>query len=207
VCRRAGERAGFGSPKKKYYLCRVSHIKNILLKGCLAACLWLPALLTPGTVAAQNRAGTVMKGKASYYAKKFHGRRMSNGRIYRNENMTCAHRKLPFGTFLKVRNPRNGKEVVVEVTDRGPFIRNRIIDLSHAAAKELGMLHAGVAMVEITILGKDRKVLEPEVVEEAKPEMMLAFDLEDEIIPFYHTLFVWEKHRMEDPVHTPTTIG
>ncbi len=90
----------------------------------------------------------VMKGNATYYAHRFHGRRTSSGERYHKDSMTCAHRTLPFGTLLKVRNVRNGKEVVVRVTDRGPFRRNAILDLSYAAAKQIGMIHHGIVKVE-----------------------------------------------------------
>ena len=88
-------------------------------------------------------------GKASYYAHRLQGRKMSNGIPYHRDSLTCAHRTLPFGTLLEVRNPKNNKRVVVKVTDRGPFIRSRIIDLSYAAAKELDIVHQGVARVEV----------------------------------------------------------
>ena len=91
-----------------------------------------------------------IRGNASYYADKFHGRRMAGGGRYHKDSMTCAHLKFPFGTMLKVRNPKNGKEVVVKVTDRGPFTKRFIIDLSRAAATELGIIRAGFSMVEIT---------------------------------------------------------
>lgn len=90
-----------------------------------------------------------LSGRASYYARQFHGRRMSDGAPYHKDSLTCAHRTLPLGTLLEVRNPKNNKTVVVRVTDRGPFIRNRVIDLSYAAAKQLDIVQLGVAHVEI----------------------------------------------------------
>lgn len=87
------------------------------------------------------------KGKASYYSKRATGARTSSGERLHHDSLTCAHRTFAFGTKLKVTNPANGKWVIVRVTDRGPFTRNRIIDLSYRAAKELGMLSQGVAMV------------------------------------------------------------
>ncbi len=89
------------------------------------------------------------KGKASYYAKKFHGRRMASGEIYHRDSMYCAHRTLPFGTKLRVRNLQNEKEVVVTVQDRGPHTRGRIIDLSYSAARELDMIGHGIVTVEV----------------------------------------------------------
>ena len=94
--------------------------------------------------------GKMIKGNASYYADKFHGRRTASGEIYNKDSMTCAHLKYPFGTVLKVRNPLNDKTVYVRVTDRGPFHKNRVIDLSRAAARELDIIRAGFSMVEIT---------------------------------------------------------
>lgn len=87
------------------------------------------------------------KGKASYYSKRATGSRTSSGEKLHHDSLTCAHRTYPFGTKLKVTNPSNGKCVIVKVTDRGPFGRNRIIDLSYRAAREIGMLTQGVAMV------------------------------------------------------------
>ena len=91
------------------------------------------------------------KGKASYYSKKATGARTSSGERLHHDSLTCAHRTHPFGTMLKVTNPKNGKSAVVKVTDRGPFGRGRIIDLSWRAAKELGMLAQGVAMVLVEV--------------------------------------------------------
>jgi rare lipoprotein A len=91
-------------------------------------------------------------GFASYYAHYLSGRRTANGDRYHQDSLTCAHRTLPFGTLLKVRNLSNDKEVVVEVTDRGPFSgKDKIVDLSYRAASELGMVNQGVAQVEISV--------------------------------------------------------
>jgi len=95
-------------------------------------------------------AQTLQTGKASYYAKGFNGRRTASGERLHPDSLTCAHRTYPFGTKLRVMNPANGRNVVVRVTDRGPFIRGRIIDLSWRAAKELGIIAKGVAMVIVT---------------------------------------------------------
>lgn len=97
----------------------------------------------------------VMKGKASFYGNKFHGRLTSSGEKYHRDSLTCAHRTLPFGTLLKVRNVKNGREVIVEVNDRGPYCRGRIVDLSRAAAEEIGMIASGVVRVEVMNLGHE----------------------------------------------------
>lgn len=94
--------------------------------------------------------------KASYYHSMFEGRTTSSGSKYRADSLTCAHRTLPFGTRLKVENPKNNNFVVVEVTDRGPFIKGRDIDLSYAAADRLGIISQGVAEVKMTRLPKFR---------------------------------------------------
>ena len=91
----------------------------------------------------------VQQGKASFYAQKFHGRMTASGERLHKDSLTCAHRYYPFGTLLRVYNPANGKSVLVRVIDRGPFVRGRIIDLSWRAAKELGIISQGVAMVTV----------------------------------------------------------
>lgn len=91
-------------------------------------------------------------GIASYYSDRLHGRHTSDGGKYLRDSMTCAHRTYPFGTILCVRNPKNDKEVLVKVTDRGPHQRRLMIDLSYRAAKELDIIRAGIATVEVTRL-------------------------------------------------------
>ncbi len=95
-------------------------------------------------------------GYASWYGPGFHGRKTANGERYDMHAMTAAHRILPMNTWVRVRNLDNGREVVVRINDRGPFVRNRIIDLSHEAAKKLGIIGPGTAKVEITALGESR---------------------------------------------------
>ena len=97
------------------------------------------------------------KGGASYYADKFHGRTTANGEKYDKNKYTAAHRKLPFGTMVKVTNLANGKSVIVRVNDRGPFVKNRIIDVSRRAAHELDFIRQGVTKVKIEIIDKNQK--------------------------------------------------
>lgn len=87
------------------------------------------------------------RGKASYYAKSWSGRKTADGSKLHHDSLTCAHKTYPFGTLLKVTNPANGLSVIVKVTDRGPYVKGRIVDLSVRAAKELGMLSQGIAPV------------------------------------------------------------
>ena len=91
------------------------------------------------------------KGLATYYGKKFDKRKTTSGEIYYKDSLVCAHRTHPFGTLLKVRNPKNNKEIIVKVIDRGPFHKKRVIDLSYAVAKALDIIHHGVAEVEILV--------------------------------------------------------
>ncbi len=90
------------------------------------------------------------RGKASFYSKKATGARTANGEKLHHDSMTCAHRTLPFGTLLKVKVLSTGREIIVRVNDRGPFVRGRIIDLSWGAARDLGILAQGIAEVEVT---------------------------------------------------------
>ncbi len=89
-------------------------------------------------------------GNASYYSSKLKGHHTSDGGRYHPDSLTCAHRSYPFGTILKVRNPKNNREVIVTVTDRGPQQRRLMIDLSYCAAERLDIIRAGVARVEVT---------------------------------------------------------
>lgn len=94
----------------------------------------------------------VQEGSASWYGPGFHGKKTASGEVYDMHKLTAAHKKLPLGTRLEVTHKRTGKSVVVTVNDRGPFHGNRILDLSHAAAKELGIVNAGVGDVSIRAL-------------------------------------------------------
>lgn len=87
------------------------------------------------------------RGKASYYSKSWSGRKTANGERLHHDSLTCAHKTYPFGTLLKVTNPVNGLSVIVKVTDRGPYVKGRVVDLSVRAAKELGILSQGIAPV------------------------------------------------------------
>lgn len=88
-------------------------------------------------------------GYASFYSDKFDGGKTSNGEAFRQNKLTAAHKKLPFGTMVKVTNLSNNKSVTVRINDRGPFVSGRIIDLSKSAAKQINMISAGVAKVKI----------------------------------------------------------
>lgn len=101
-----------------------------------------------------------LRGLATWYGgKRWHGRLTASGQIFDQYKLTAAHKRLPFGTLVRVKNLRNGRTVTVRITDRGPYGKGRIIDLSRAGAKRLGMLVAGVVPVKLTVVkwGKGRK--------------------------------------------------
>jgi rare lipoprotein A len=95
------------------------------------------------------------KGIVSWYGGKFHGRRTSNGEIYDMHSMTATHKTLPMDTMLLVKNLQNGKQTVVRINERGPFVRGRIVDLSYKAAKTLGIAKKGLARVQAIALGEE----------------------------------------------------
>jgi rare lipoprotein A len=97
--------------------------------------------------------GFVQEGIASSYGREFHGRKTSSGELFDMNAMTAAHKTLPLGVYVKVRHKRTGKEIVVRINDRGPFVGERIIDLSERAARELEMVQEGLAPVKVTALG------------------------------------------------------
>ena len=97
--------------------------------------------------------GYIEEGNASWYGNPFHGRRSSNGEIYDMYKLTAAHRTLPFETMVRVTNLNNGRSTTVRITDRGPFVTNRIIDLSQAAAREIESIGPGVVPVRLEVLG------------------------------------------------------
>jgi rare lipoprotein A len=112
----------------------------------------------PAPAAKRNKtafaaAGYTEEGNASWYGVPFHGRRASNGEIYDMYKLTAAHRTLPFETMVRVTNLNNGKSTVLRITDRGPFVDNRIIDLSFAAAREVDSVGPGVVPVRVEVLG------------------------------------------------------
>jgi len=96
--------------------------------------------------------GVVQTGQASWYGVPFHGRTTSNGETYDMHAHTAAHKTLPFGTYVSVKNLSNGRSTVVRINDRGPFVEGRIIDLSYASAREVGLVGPGVATVRVTAL-------------------------------------------------------
>ncbi|EJF09619.1 MULTISPECIES: septal ring lytic transglycosylase RlpA family protein [Pontibacter] len=126
---------------------RLKHISGTLL---IAALLTTSACTTSKPAPGQR--GYTEAGKASYYSNKLHGRKMANGEAYNRRKLTAAHRTLPFGTKVKVTNLQTNKSVKVSITDRGPFVKGRVIDLSEAAAKRLDYISAGIVPVEVKVV-------------------------------------------------------
>lgn len=105
----------------------------------------------PTTAAAKK---VLQIGVASYYGRRFHGRKTASGEIFDMYALTAAHRTLPWGTIIRVTNIANRRSVEVKVNDRGPYVGDRILDLSYAAARRLGMLEAGAVTVSIEVVGR-----------------------------------------------------
>ncbi len=119
------------------------------------------------------------RGVASYYHDRFHGRKTASGERYDKEAFTCAHRRLPFGTWLRVTNLKNGLSCVVKVNDRGPYSKKFTIDLSKAAARQIGIIAAGHAAIDFTIVdGPDAVIVPYKLAEEEEP-----FDIELDFVP------------------------
>ena len=100
----------------------------------------------------ESTAHEISTGVVSWYGGKFHGRKTASGERYDKDELTAAHKSLPFGTKVKVTNIRNGKSVVVEINDRGPYAKSRVLDLSQAAFSEIGHTNTGVMQVEYEIM-------------------------------------------------------
>ncbi|MCP4020421.1 MAG: septal ring lytic transglycosylase RlpA family protein [Desulfobacteraceae bacterium] len=119
-----------------------------------------PATQKPYTIMGQrytpiaSAEGFSQKGYASWYGKKFHGRKTSNGERYDMYAMTAAHKTLPMNTWVRVHNLKNNRQIMVRINDRGPFVASRIIDLSYTGAKKLGVVGPGTAPVKIVALGR-----------------------------------------------------
>lgn len=116
------------------------------------SCSGLFLLLFMATSAYGQNKAQPDTGIASYYADKFHGRRTASGEVFHQDSLTAAHKTLPFGTLVRVTNLRNNQSVVVKVNDRGMKGKNRVIDLSKAAARELNMVGAGLVKVKVEVL-------------------------------------------------------
>ena len=119
----------------------------------LGACSWIPKGQAEFDVGIKDR------GFASWYGEQFLGRQAANGELFDMEALTAAHRTMPLGSIVRVVNLANGKHLHVRITDRGPYVNGRILDLSRAAAMQLGMEHGGLAHVQVEIVAQRRPEL------------------------------------------------
>jgi rare lipoprotein A len=103
-------------------------------------------------MAPSKQVSRVIEGTASWYGPGFFGNRTASGEVFRPGTLTAAHRSLPFGTMVRVTNLNNGRSTVVRINDRGPFVGNRVIDLGHGAAQQVGLVSSGVAPVRLEVL-------------------------------------------------------
>ena len=111
--------------------------------------------VTDAALAGVDEVTEIDGGMASYYGNELAGNRTASGERFDPRGLTAAHRTLPFGSMVRVTNMSNGDSVIVRINDRGPFSRGRVIDVSHAAAKEIGMHRSGTARVKLALLNDD----------------------------------------------------
>jgi rare lipoprotein A len=109
-------------------------------------------------IAKPPKIGSTESGIASWYGHPYHGRRAANGEVYDMGKLTAAHRTYPFETWVRVTNLSNDKTVDVRIQDRGPFVRGRIIDLSHAAAREIDLIGPGITKVKLTVIAAPKNI-------------------------------------------------
>jgi rare lipoprotein A len=136
-------------------------LRTLVFIGCAAilttSCGKKVRVMTPGRVAVKSvKPGYTERGIASWYGQPYHGRRAANGEIYDMEEMTGAHRTMPFGTWVEVENETNARKVKLRITDRGPFVKDRILDVSRRAAEELSMIGPGTARVKLVVIEAPR---------------------------------------------------
>ena len=125
-------------------------VLSLSLGMLLSACSWVPK------GASQLDVGIEDRGVASWYGESFHGKQAANGELFDMKALTAAHRTLPLGSVVRVVNLKNGKHLHVRITDRGPYVNNRILDLSRGAAAQLGMMEGGLSVVRVQLVGERR---------------------------------------------------
>jgi rare lipoprotein A len=140
----------------------------------LGGCSWVPK------GASQLDVGIEDRGVASWYGKSFHGKQAANGELFDMEALTAAHRTLPLGSVVRVVNLANGKHLHVRITDRGPYVNSRIIDLSRGAAARLGMMEGGLSVVRVQVVGERRPaaLLSSDAMETVSVALLLGLSLD-----------------------------
>lgn len=133
---------------------QISRFAAIVFAVAFVGCVSSPRYTSEkyGVFTANGSFSMVEEGMASYYGDEFDGRQTASGEIFDQDELTAAHKTLPFQTKVRVTNLSNGKDVVVKINDRGPFVEGRIIDLSYAAAQAIGMIGKGTAKVKIEVI-------------------------------------------------------
>lgn len=137
--------------KTKFIFGSYIFLFSIILLGCSSSKPTLSSSTEQGIVE-PSRVGDIQYGISSYYADKFHGRRTANGEIYDMYGVSAAHPTLPLNSVVRVTNLENNKTIELRINDRGPFIKNRILDCSYGAAIKLGFMINGTAMVKVQVL-------------------------------------------------------
>ncbi len=163
--------------------------------------LWL---ILPCSSSGQKSEAKGNFGNASFYHDKFHGRQTSNGEYYDKDDFTAAHKTYPFNTILLVTNKKNNKSVVVRVNDRGPFKRSRVIDLSSAAARKIGMVPYGVVQVKIKVLN----FLNPAIMNDSllnDGEVWDCYSRKREIND--PAVFVWQTHNWKHAFYMASCLS
>lgn len=153
--------------------------------------------LLPAATAAQVDVGYTQTGIASYYGKKFHGRKTSSGEVFNMWALTAAHKTIPLEAKVRVTNLSNGKSVVVRINDHGPHARGRIIDLSRAAAAQIDMIQSGIARVKVEVIALDSR---PDREKERGNTEFFAVDIERAELAGYAVQIASFEH-MENLIH------
>ena len=162
----------------------------------VSACSWVPKGVSQLDVGIEER------GVASWYGESFHGKQAANGELFDMEALTAAHRTLPLGSVVRVVNLANGKYLHVRITDRGPYVNNRILDLSRGAAARLGMMEGGLSHVRIQLVGERRPaaLLSSEAIEAASVSLILGLEQAHSAPSQSLASAAWEKF---DPLLVP----
>ncbi|HEY6288032.1 MAG TPA: septal ring lytic transglycosylase RlpA family protein [Nitrospiraceae bacterium] len=145
---------------------------SLSLGMLLGACSWVPKGASHLDVGIEDR------GVASWYGESFHGKQAANGKLFDMEALTAAHRTLPLGSVVRVVNLANGKHLHVRITDRGPYVNSRILDLSRGAAARLGMMEGGLSVVRVQLVGERRPaaLLSSEAMEMVSVALILGLE-------------------------------
>ena len=147
-------------------------VMSLSLGMLLSACSWVPK------GASQLDVGIEDRGVASWYGESFHGKQAANGELFDMDALTAAHRTLPLGSVVRVVNLANGKHLHVRITDRGPYVNSRILDLSRGAAARLGMMEGGLSVVRVQLVGERRPsaLLSSEAMETVSVALILGLE-------------------------------